>query len=98
MILRWVWPHKAHDTLIDFTDARPRRTLELIPGTIKDLHFLQKSIRKLKGSWILYLVLIRRARNAWRLERSGLVAACVMALSIKICILSTAIRLAAGFI
>ena len=46
---------------------------------------------------ILYLVQIRRASDACRLERSGFVFALEITLLIRICILSNAIFLRAGF-
>ena len=46
---------------------------------------------------ILYLVQIRRASDACRWERSGLIFALEITLVIRICILSNAIFLRAGF-
>ena len=47
---------------------------------------------------ILYLVQIRRASDACRLERSGFIFALEIAVLIRICILSNAIFRRAGFI
>lgn len=73
------------------------RIFESIPGAIKLLHFLQNTMRSSYGIRTLCLVLILRANAACRLDKSGLVLALEMALSISICIRSTAIDLRAGF-
>jgi len=73
------------------TDVLPKRILEFSPGAMNDLHFLQKTIRRSYGIRILYLLLIRRAIEACLWDNSGSVLALLIALSIKICILSIAI-------
>ena len=86
-----------HEILIDLTDVLPNLIFEFIPGAMKDLHFLQNTIRRSYGIRMLYLVLIRRASWACLWESSGFVLAFDIAMSIRICILSRAIFLTDGF-
>ena len=90
-------PQKLQVILIDLTCDLPTLILELIPGAMKDLHFLQKTILKSYGILILCLELMRLARWACCWESLGFFWAFEIALSIKICILSNAIFLIAGF-
>jgi len=45
IILRYVCPQKLQEILIDLIGVRPNLIREFIPGAIKDLHFLQNTIR-----------------------------------------------------
>jgi hypothetical protein len=56
-----VCPQKLQVILIDLTCDLPTLILELIPGAMKDLHFLQKTILKSYGILILCLELMRLA-------------------------------------
>jgi len=41
MIFLYTWPHLRHVILIPFTLDLPTLTLQLLPGMMKYLHFLQ---------------------------------------------------------
>ena len=83
--------------LIDFTDDLPSRILEVIPGTMKLLHFLQKDIFISYGMATRYFVLIFFARNACLRANFGLDFALEIAFLIKISIRSNAMVLVESF-
>ena len=79
-------------------DDRPILILELIPGMMNILHFLQKSMRSSYGILILYLVLILRAMDACFWASAGSLLALDVAVLTRIRIRSTAISWRMGFI
>ena len=95
--MRYVWPQNLHVILIDLIDVLPSLILELIPGAMKLLHFLQKSILRTYGILTLCRILNFRASEACLCANFGFIFALEIALSIKISILSNTIFLTMGF-
>jgi len=83
---------------IDLIGVLPTLIFEFIPGAMKLLHFLQKTILRAYGIFTLSRMLIFLASKACRCANFGFVFALDIALSIRICIRSSAICFTTGFI
>ena len=81
----------------DFTELLPIRILDVKPGTMNFLHFLQKFILNSYGIITLCFVLSLLARLACLAANSGFDLAFDIAFLIRICILSVIKSFSAAF-
>src|SRR5437867_12865324 len=97
MIFRYVWLQNPQVMRTDFTELLPTLTLDVKPGTMNFLHFLQKFIRISYGILTRCFVLSLLARLACLSANSGFDLAFDMAFLIRICILSIIRSFSAAF-